>query len=515
MMGHEHQSNGDSFPPRDDSGNPLMMKQRQQQQTQAREEQSQPMHHQMPQQQRDDRMQDGSVEHQRHEMPMKDARKMTPGDRGFYTPINLTLHWAFWILRKVYSLTLVRLFSVFVFAWLATIRFTPSIVSNIFSLIYHGPREIRDRLDRKMEEVEEMRAGCLDGSWTFRPTDIVSRTPERRFAMVREFPYAPRYFPYCGCNVAYVMERDDSVSLSGQTIVLVHGNPTWSYEFRKVFKGLMSAGHVVVAVDLIGYGRSDKLARPELYSLDLHVGTIQRLFKHLDLRDAVLCGHDWGGCLNLLALEGIFNRVSGLVLMDSFLFPMARTEVSLSSLCFLAAWDLASATFGSLIPMSFIARFMSENITSFEIYGYAAPFHNSRARLGTSEIPHIFQLPWLTHMNIWKRLKRSTFRRNLELICPPLALLFDNDVRMEKRTLQAREMLRDLNKPVLLIYGADDQITLDFFWDFQRWIPEEAKSFHDGGVLIRGAGHLVVEDKPEVVTKELLGFLDHVSSMPS
>jgi haloalkane dehalogenase len=124
------------------------------------------------------------------------------------------------------------------------------------------------------------------------------RTPDEAFAAVPGFPWEPRYAETAdGLRMAYLDEG------SGPVVLLLHGEPSWSFLWRKVIPVLLDAGCRVVAPDLNGFGRSDKPTAQEDYSYAGHVEWLRSvLFDHLDLQDVTLVGQDWGGLLGLRLL---------------------------------------------------------------------------------------------------------------------------------------------------------------------------------------------------------------------
>src|SRR3954466_11895631 len=125
----------------------------------------------------------------------------------------------------------------------------------------------------------------------------ILRTPEERFADLPDFPYEPSYVEVDGgLRVAVVAEGP----AGGQTVLLLHGEPSWSFLYRRMIPVLVGAGLRVIAPDLVGFGRSDKPTRQEDYSYARHVGWLREaLFDRLDLRDVTLVCQDWGGLLGL------------------------------------------------------------------------------------------------------------------------------------------------------------------------------------------------------------------------
>ncbi len=128
------------------------------------------------------------------------------------------------------------------------------------------------------------------------------RTPDGRFVDLPDFPYPPPYVTVEeGLRLGYVVAR----APAGPTVVLLHGEPTWSFLYRSVIPVLAAAGLRVIAPDLIGFGRSDKPATVEEHSYAAQVAWVREaLFDALELRDVTLVGHDWGGLIGLrLAAE--------------------------------------------------------------------------------------------------------------------------------------------------------------------------------------------------------------------
>src|SRR3954468_11464748 len=137
------------------------------------------------------------------------------------------------------------------------------------------------------------------------------RTPEERFADLPDFPYEPRYAEVDGgLRVAYVEDGP----ADGETVLLLHGEPSWSFLYRRMIPVLAAAGLRVVAPDLVGFGRSDKPARPEHYSYARHVSwTTEALFARLDLRGVTLVGQDWGGLIGLRLVAEHADRSAAVV----------------------------------------------------------------------------------------------------------------------------------------------------------------------------------------------------------
>ena len=129
----------------------------------------------------------------------------------------------------------------------------------------------------------------------------VLRTPDEQFAELAGWPYAPQYADVDGLRVHYV----DEGRAEADPVLLLHGEPTWSYLYRHMIGPLTESGHRVVAPDLVGFGRSDKPASVEDHSYAAHVAWMRALIERLDLQQITLFCQDWGGLIGLrLVAEG-------------------------------------------------------------------------------------------------------------------------------------------------------------------------------------------------------------------
>ncbi len=144
-------------------------------------------------------------------------------------------------------------------------------------------------------------------------TDAV-RAPQARLANLPDFPYEPHWRDVDGLRLAHVDEGD------GAPVLLVHGEPTWSYLWRHVMRPLLDAGFRCVAPDHAGFGRSDKPDDLAWYSYDRHTALLADLVERLDLRGATIVVHDWGGPIGLRVAVELRERIDRVVVMDTGLF---------------------------------------------------------------------------------------------------------------------------------------------------------------------------------------------------
>jgi pimeloyl-ACP methyl ester carboxylesterase len=128
------------------------------------------------------------------------------------------------------------------------------------------------------------------------------------------WPFEPHWFETVDGRMHYV----DEGPRDGRPVVLLHGNPTWGYLYRHFIGPLTAAGHRAIVPDHLGFGRSDKPARPDLYTIRRHAVRLESLLESLDLRDAVVVPQDWGGPIGLYWAGRDHERVAGLFLLNTF-----------------------------------------------------------------------------------------------------------------------------------------------------------------------------------------------------
>lgn len=142
----------------------------------------------------------------------------------------------------------------------------------------------------------------------------VFRTPDEAFERFPDFDYEPEYADLDGLRIAYLDEGD------GDPVLFLHGEPTWSYLWRKVFPSVRDAGFHCIVPDLAGFGRSDKPTDIEWYSYDQHTELMATLVERLDLTDVTVIVHDWGGSIGMRMAVEYPDRFGRLVAMDTGLW---------------------------------------------------------------------------------------------------------------------------------------------------------------------------------------------------
>ncbi len=204
------------------------------------------------------------------------------------------------------------------------------------------------------------------------------RTPDALLEGLPDFPFAPRFRQVEGLRLAHIDEGD------GRPVLLLHGEPTWSFLWRKLIGPLLDAGYRTIAPDLAGFGRSDKPVELGWYSYDRHTDTVAELLEQLDLRDATVVVHDWGGPIGLrLAVEHP-QRISRIVALDTGLF----TGHQRMSDNWHAFRDFVERTDDLPIGM-LVRRACHTDPGDTVVAAYDAPFPNEASKAGARAFPLI------------------------------------------------------------------------------------------------------------------------------
>lgn len=292
-------------------------------------------------------------------------------------------------------------------------------------------------------------------SW---PAGSVLRTPEDRFANLPGFPYEPRYAEIEGLRLAYVEHG------SGDPILLLHGEPTWSYLYRHMIPPLAAVGRVI-APDLIGFGRSDKLVATNAYSYKSHTRWLRGFIEALDLRKITMVCQDWGGLLGLRILGQIPERFHGLVAMNTGIsVGDPRSEA-------FYRWRRFSQRVEALdLPILMRNSLVKRKLSDAEAAAYAAPFPSKEYQTAALVFPRLVPV-------------RS-----------------DHPGAYENRL--AIERLKTLDLPVLLPWGEEDAITKPAE-PFLRSIFRNVAP----PLSIAGAGHFIQEDAGEEVAAHILNWM--------
>jgi haloalkane dehalogenase len=283
----------------------------------------------------------------------------------------------------------------------------------------------------------------------------VLRTPDERFRSLPDFPYQPRYLEIedgdgTSLRIAYVDEGD------GPLVLLMHGEPTWSFLYRKIIAALRP-NFRVVAPDLIGFGRSDKPAELTDYTYERHVGWMRAWVEALDLTGITLFCQDWGGLIGLRLVAAMPERFAGVIASNTGL-PIG------------AGWSEGFERwrqFSQSVPELPVGRIVNggsvRELSAAEIAAYDAPFPDESYKSGARIFP------------------------TLVPVTPDHGSVAENKA--------AWEALARFDKPFLVAFSDADPITRGAEKPFKKLIPGAQGLEHP----TLSGGHFVQEDSPEAI----------------
>lgn len=214
----------------------------------------------------------------------------------------------------------------------------------------------------------------------------VLRTPESRFENLVDFPFAAHYVDVAASDTPPLrMHYIDEGPADGPPIVLLHGEPTWSYVYRKMIPALVDGGNRVLAPDLIGFGRSDKPSRTTDYTYLRHVEWVTSWFDSLDLTEVTLFVQDWGSLIGLRIAAEQGHRIARLVVSNGYL-PTARERISRVPVAF-RAWQ-AFAHYSPVLPVGWLVAAGSLRRVPAKVRAcYDAPFPDKTYQAGARVFP--------------------------------------------------------------------------------------------------------------------------------
>ena len=207
------------------------------------------------------------------------------------------------------------------------------------------------------------------------------RTPDDLLANLPDFGFEPSYRQFEGLRLAHLDTGE------GPPVVFVHGEPTWSFLWRKVIPPVRDAGYRVLAPDLPGFGRSDKPTDIGWYTYDRHSDSFVALLDDLDLRDATIVVHDWGGPIGLCAAVERPERIARMVVLDTGLFT-GRQPMNDAWMTFRAFVERTEDLPVGLLVRRACARDPGDEV----IAAYDAPFPTVAAKAGARAFPLILPL---------------------------------------------------------------------------------------------------------------------------
>lgn len=297
---------------------------------------------------------------------------------------------------------------------------------------------------------------------------IINRTPDERFDNLPDYAFQPHYLtvpdPELGDLRMHYLDEGDPTA---PTVLLLHGEPTWSYMFRHTIGPLVDAGLRVVVPDLIGFGRSDKPTTRTDYTYERHVGWLASFVRTLGLRDAVLVGHDWGGLLGLRLVTGMDGLAAGYVATNHG-YPTGDMPPNDA----LRQWQEYAATAPEFDVAAIVARACTTPLSGEVLRAYDAPFPDEEYMAGARVFPALIPVR--------------------------------PDDPSAAAVRASRAVLARWTRPFLTVYGEQDPIggTADAM--FQQLVPGASGQQH---VRLVDAGHNMPEDAGATLGEVVAGFV--------
>ena len=330
----------------------------------------------------------------------------------------------------------------------------------------------------------------LDEEVNYERFNLVSpgilRTPEERFKNLKDYDFEPNYLQINGLRIHYLDEGPED----GEVIFLLHGQPAWSYLFRKMIPTLVDAGYRVIAPDMVGFGKSDKYIDIEDYTHQMHVDTISILIRALDLTDMTAHVHDWGGLVGLRVVAEEPDRFSRVIASNTGLIAPGRGLINdirgffLGPIFKLTIWLQGPATWEEFIGGNGFTNWIrysryTDNIdvggvmqtlgsvNSEERLGYEAPFPNASYKAGAQIFPYLIP---------------SELRKN---------------------EIAFRNVLEKWDKPFLIANSDNDPVTGN-----NPGIVEGLKRIPSAQeIMIKGPGHFIQEEAGPEYAQLILDFI--------
>ena len=315
----------------------------------------------------------------------------------------------------------------------------------------------------------------------------ILRTPDERFNGIKDYPFSSNYLNIGDTRIHYL----DEGPVDGKIIYLLHGEPAWSYLFRKMIPTLTAAGYRVIAPDMVGFGKSDKYISIDDYSHQMHVDKMVQLVRELDLKDVTAHLHDWGGLVGFRVIAEEPERFSGIIASNTSLIAPGRGFFRdlLSHISYplfkLGIWIQGPATWEEFIGGDGFtgwirySRYTDNidvggimqtlgNVSDEERAGYEAPYPDATYKAGAQIFPYLIP---------------SELRKN---------------------EMAYREVFEKWNKPFLIANSDNDPVTSNNprLAEMLKRVPTAKE------ILIKGPGHFIQEEAGPEYAQLIIDFIN-------
>ena len=290
------------------------------------------------------------------------------------------------------------------------------------------------------------------------------RTPEERFKNLPDYSFTENYITVKGGPRMHFV---DEGSENEQVVVMLHGEPSWSYLYRKMIPVFVENGYRAIAPDLIGFGKSDKPSEMTDYTYQNHIDWLEPIFAHLKLKNITLFIQDWGGLLGLRLLEKYDSIIDRVVAANTFL-PAGHFEPNKA----FSKWREFSQKSPDFDIGTVLNKATITDLSEEVIAAYDAPFPDDSYKAGARIFPSIVPFgdtnpECLTNRKVWA-------------------------------------FLMKYEKPFLTLFSDSDPIMKGVEQFFISQVPGAKNMPHD---IIKGGGHFLQEDKGEEIAKKVVAFI--------
>ena len=325
----------------------------------------------------------------------------------------------------------------------------------------------------------------------------VLRTPDERFQNLKDYPYQPNYMMIDGLRIHYL----DEGPKDADPIFLLHGEPAWSYLFRKMIPTLTAQGHRVIVPDCVGFGKSDKFISKYDYSYKHHVEVMKELVQKLNLKNVTFFGQDWGGLVGLRVVAELPDRFSHVVVSNTGMVARSGLTAWLfEKFIQLRVWWIGPISFDELMEaaaealngnpstsagismftkwmaysyyaedmdiVGIIRNFGNIDLSEEEAYAYEAPYPSGLYKAGAHVWPYLIPTQLTENEQLWK------------------------------------DVYEKWEKPFLVAFGEKERITLPMKDDFLNRIPNPTV------ITLGGASHFVQEEVGPELAQIISDFIN-------
>ena len=325
----------------------------------------------------------------------------------------------------------------------------------------------------------------------------VLRTPDERFQNLKDYPYEPNYMMIDGLRIHYL----DEGPKDADPIFLLHGEPAWSYLFRKMIPTLTAQGHRVIVPDCVGFGKSDKFISKYDYSYKHHVEVMKELVQKLNLKNVTFFGQDWGGLVGLRVVAELPDRFSHVVVSNTGMVARSGLTAWLfEKFIQLRVWWIGPISFDELMEaaaealngnpstsagismftkwmaysyyaedmdiVGIIRNFGNIDLSEEEAYAYEAPYPSGLYKAGAHVWPYLIPTQLTENEQLWK------------------------------------DVYEKWDKPFLVAFGEKERITLPMKDDFLNRVPNPTV------ITLGGASHFVQEEVGPELAQIISDFIN-------